>query len=65
MIVRSLGQSDGVCNDCRCYKLHENPFIFMRWKEMFFMGNKQVNSNLTIAGFYYICLCRSTGKIEG
>lgn len=32
---------------------------------MFFMGEANEESNLTIAGFYYICLCRTTGKIEG
>lgn len=50
----------------RCNSLHEYPYIFMRWKEQFFMNNgKEQCNNLSISGFYYIVLCRKTGKIEG
>lgn len=49
---------------CRCLGLSQHPYIFMRWKEMFFM-NADEESGLTIAGFYYICFCRSTGKVSG
>ena len=40
--------------------LKEYPFIFMRWKETYFM-TKTEQSTLTIQGFYYICMCRQTG----
>lgn len=38
--------------------------MFMRWKEQAFskLGD---DCGLTIAGFYYICLCRQTGDVEG
>lgn len=48
----------------RCSKLAEHPYIFMRWKEQFFV-NMPADCRLTIAGFYYICLNRQTGHIEG
>uniref|UniRef100_A0A7S0ZAR5 Glucose-induced degradation protein 4 homolog n=1 Tax=Timspurckia oligopyrenoides TaxID=708627 RepID=A0A7S0ZAR5_9RHOD len=38
--------------------------VFMRWKEKFFERNDP-NGGLTIAGFYYLCLDRQTGKIYG
>ena len=41
-----------------------SPHIFMRWKEKFFV-NVGPECGLTIAGFYYACLDRSTGRIEG
>lgn len=39
----------------------------MRWKENFFVNMREEGSgcSLTIAGFYYVCLSRETGKIEG
>lgn len=41
-------------------------YIFMRWKERFFLENATANSSgLTIAGFYYICLRRSDGACQG
>ncbi|KAL1921437.1 uncharacterized protein VTP21DRAFT_11153 [Calcarisporiella thermophila] len=39
-------------------------YIFMRWKERVFVSNT-ASSSLTIAGFYYICMNRSNGNIEG
>jgi hypothetical protein len=36
----------------------------MRWKELFFI-NVSEDCHLTIAGFYYICLSRRTGRVEG
>ncbi|KAI9145748.1 vacuolar import and degradation protein-domain-containing protein [Paraphysoderma sedebokerense] len=41
-----------------------DDYIFMRWKEKFFVQAPQPNS-LTIAGFYYISLKKSDGTIEG
>lgn len=39
-------------------------YVFMRWKEIFFV-NVGEDCGLTIAGFYYICLDRRTGVIHG
>ena len=36
----------------------------MRWKEQEFAKSDE-DCGLTIAGFYYICLCRQTGDVEG
>ena len=49
----------------RYNRLHECSHIFMRWKESFFVNVSNERSTLTIAGFYYCCLSRETGKIEG
>lgn len=38
--------------------------IFMRWKEIFFVGPGE-DCGLTIAGFYYVCMDRQTGAIVG
>jgi len=43
---------------------HSATHIFMRWKEKFFV-NVGPECGLTIAGFYYVCLDRRTGEIEG
>ncbi|RGB34837.1 vacuolar import and degradation protein [Rhizophagus diaphanus] len=40
-------------------------YIFMRWKEHYFVNVTAQESGLTIAGFYYICIRRSDGAIEG
>ncbi|CAG8591850.1 1302_t:CDS:2 [Ambispora leptoticha] len=40
-------------------------YIFMRWKERCFVDMSAQDSGLTIAGFYYICIRRSDGTIEG
>ncbi|ORX83557.1 hypothetical protein K493DRAFT_320244, partial [Basidiobolus meristosporus CBS 931.73] len=40
-------------------------YVFMRWKERFFVNVSAQDSGLTIAGFYYVCLRRSDGLIEG
>jgi len=38
----------------------------MRWKERAFLSRPtRVTRELTIAGFYYVCLDRRTGLIEG
>ncbi|KXN70992.1 hypothetical protein CONCODRAFT_38833 [Conidiobolus coronatus NRRL 28638] len=44
--------------------IYEN-YIFMRWKEKFFVNVSPTESGLTIAGFYYICIRRIDGHIEG
>jgi len=40
-------------------------YIFMRWKERCFVNVTAQDSGLTIAGFYYICIRRIDGVIEG
>lgn len=47
-----------------CSQLRDYPFIFMRWKEKFFVS-KQEDNQLTIQGFYYICLSRQNGQVWG
>ena len=49
---------------CRCSKLADHPYIFMRWKEQAFVDAKE-DCGLTITGFYYICLSRLDGSIQG
>lgn len=44
--------------------LKECPYIFMRWKESCFI-TRPVDTESTIQGFYYICMCRATGDITG
>ncbi|KAL0053045.1 hypothetical protein WJX82_000107 [Trebouxia sp. C0006] len=48
----------------RCGGLSTHTHIFMRWKERNFV-NVGEDCGLTIAGFYYICISRQTGSIEG
>ena len=48
----------------RCSGLKHCSHIFMRWKEQAFAKSGD-DCGLTIAGFYYICLCRQTGDVEG
>ncbi|KAJ2009732.1 hypothetical protein GGI04_000222 [Coemansia thaxteri] len=40
-------------------------YIFMRWKEESFVNVRPSETGLTIAGFYYVCMNRCTGEIEG
>ncbi|PIA15802.1 hypothetical protein COEREDRAFT_81738 [Coemansia reversa NRRL 1564] len=40
-------------------------YIFMRWKEISFVNVQPSETGLTIEGFYYICMSRKTGAIEG
>lgn len=48
----------------RCSRLHSHPYIYMRWKERFFVKGSE--SRLTIAGFYYVCINRCVGvQMEG
>ena len=50
--------------NCRCDGLSTHPHVFMRWKEKNFV-NVGDDCGLTIAGFYYVCMSRKTGSIEG
>lgn len=40
------------------------PYIFMRWKEQYFV-NVGKDCGLTIAGFYYVCFSCQDGSING
>ncbi|KAJ3693714.1 hypothetical protein LUZ60_009194 [Juncus effusus] len=40
------------------------PYIFMRWKEQYFV-NVGTDCGLTIAGFYYVCFSCTDGTING
>ncbi|KAI9153438.1 hypothetical protein LWI28_011428 [Acer negundo] len=44
--------------------LSNYPYIFMRWKEQYFV-NVGTDCGLTIAGFYYVCFSCSDGSING
>ncbi|KAK4745963.1 hypothetical protein SAY87_012275 [Trapa incisa] len=44
--------------------LSNYPYIFMRWKELYFV-NVGTDCGLTIAGFYYVCFSCSDGSING
>jgi len=46
-------------------RLKASDHVFMRWKEKFFVNVQAHECSLTIAGFYYICFCKTTGIIEG
>ena len=48
----------------RSGQLRAADHIFMRWKEQCFV-NASVDCGLTIAGFYYVCLSRQTGDVDG
>eukprot|EP00249_Psilotum_nudum_P007387 c20520_g1_i2 orf=184-777(+) len=58
--IRGEVQKDGG----RSLDLVNYPFIFMRWKEKFFV-NVGADCGLTIAGFYYVCFSRSDGSVNG
>ena len=45
-MVDEVSRKDG-----RSMQLSKSQFVFMRWKEVFFVNNEA--SGLTIAGFYY------------
>ncbi|KAF3333649.1 Glucose-induced degradation protein 4 [Carex littledalei] len=44
--------------------LSNYPYIFMRWKEQYFV-NVGADCGLTIAGFYYVCFSCTDGSISG
>eukprot|EP00891_Asterochloris_glomerata_P002967 jgi/Astpho2/2967/Aster-03288 len=49
----------------RSDRLGQHSHIFMRWKERWFQSPRDPECGLTIAGFYYLCLCRQDGSIQG
>lgn len=60
-----MGGKEAVQKDgARSVNLTSHPYIFMRWKEKFFV-NVSADCGLTIAGFYYICYSRADGSIQG
>lgn len=63
--VRSASLELGSRGAFTCADLDRTGYVFMRWKELEFMSSAKPQRALTIAGFYYICLNRSTGSIEG
>lgn len=44
--------------------LATHPYIYLRLKEKYFV-NTAAGCRLTIAGFYFLCLCRKTGAVQG
>ena len=54
----------GTKPDQEAMDLATQPFIYMRLKEKYFL-NEAPGGNLTIAGFYYLCISRATGEISG
>ncbi|XP_052175336.1 uncharacterized protein LOC127790092 [Diospyros lotus] len=48
----------------RSLDLSNYPYIFMRWKEQYFVS-VGTDCGLTIAGFYYVCFSCSDGSING
>ena len=49
-----------------CPLLHTSECVYMRWKEREFMSKANDRQRgLAIAGFYYVCLNRTTGEIDG
>ena len=57
-------QEDEIIVSPDTVNLSQHRYIFMRWKELFFVSPKG-ECGLTIAGFYYVCLDRHTGAILG
>ena len=45
-------------------RLSKASHVFMRWKELCFLDAAE-DCGLTIAGFYYVCLDRVTGDVDG
>lgn len=50
--------------DLNALNLAHHRYIFMRWKELFFVSPGE-ECGLTIQGFYYLCMDRYTGAILG
>ncbi|RUS16685.1 vacuolar import and degradation protein-domain-containing protein [Endogone sp. FLAS-F59071] len=42
-----------------------DDYVLMRWKEKYFVNISAMDAGLTIAGFYYICMRRCDGALEG
>eukprot|EP00184_Porphyridium_aerugineum_P002673 CAMPEP_0184695852 /NCGR_PEP_ID=MMETSP0313-20130426/3351_1 /TAXON_ID=2792 /ORGANISM="Porphyridium aerugineum, Strain SAG 1380-2" /LENGTH=283 /DNA_ID=CAMNT_0027154379 /DNA_START=348 /DNA_END=1199 /DNA_ORIENTATION=+ len=60
-LKESFGKDGAVYAD-----LMNRRHVFMRWKERFFMNNDtQAECGLSIEGFYYMCVDKLNGSIEG
>lgn len=61
-------QFDQVFSDDFDYeKVKKSDFVFMRWKESFLVPDHKIQNinGASFAGFYYICIQKSTGYVEG
>jgi len=56
--------SSSLQQDRQNASLRDHPYVYMRLKEKYFVSGEP-DSNLTIAGFYYVCLSRETGNMVG
>ncbi|KAF5840718.1 vacuolar import and degradation protein-domain-containing protein [Dunaliella salina] len=61
--VPTLRTQAGLHNG-KCPALSTSGSVFLRLKEQFFV-NARADCGLTIAGFYYVSVCRQTGCITG
>uniref|UniRef100_A0A8C4NK25 Glucose-induced degradation protein 4 homolog n=1 Tax=Eptatretus burgeri TaxID=7764 RepID=A0A8C4NK25_EPTBU len=54
-------------DDFNYAELEQSDFVFMRWKEHFLVPDHTILdiNGASFAGFYYICLQKSTATIEG
>lgn len=63
---KKLNNSEKPIDYTRVAKDMFEKYIFMRWKEKTFINNVyEVQEKLAISGFYYICIRRDNGHIEG
>eukprot|EP00741_Cyanophora_paradoxa_P004307 tig00000792_g4181.t1 len=62
---KAFGSIAEAVNDGRQVDLESHPFVFMRWKEKFFIERDAESCGLTIGGFYFLVLDRRTGEVEG
>ena len=52
------------CDDFDYNDLKNTDFVFMRWKELFFVADHTLK-DISFDGFYYICFSKSMATIEG
>ena len=52
------------CDDFDYNDLKNTDFVFMRWKERFFVADHTIK-DISFDGFYYICFTKSMAAIEG
>jgi hypothetical protein len=62
--IKNVLQDDVQKDGGKSFDLANYPYMFMRWKEKFFV-NVGTDCGLTIAGFYYVCFSRSDGSVHG
>ncbi|CAB55180.1 Vid24 family protein [Schizosaccharomyces pombe] len=53
-----------ITNPKKLYKICQK-YIFMRWKDMLILKDQTDTSESRITGFYFCCLCRENGYIQG